>query len=112
MKSLSKKFSNSFLQFFFNRIKYAHSEEWETLAFRRGFNIQGYNVKIRTLSEGTEDIETSFSIPINKGESIETIGHHLRPMIHWSTSITIYDGYCIENHKNSLKEKKYGIWLV
>ena len=86
--------------------EYAHSKEWETLAFRRGFDIQGYNVKIRSLSQGTKDIETSFSNPFKQGESIENIGHQLRPMIHWCTSITIYDGYSVENHRNSSKEKK------
>jgi len=86
--------------------EYAHSKEWETLAFRRGFDIQGYNVKIRTLSQGANDIETSFSNPVDKGESIEKIGHHLRPMIHWCTSMTIYDGYCVENHSHSSKDKK------
>ena len=67
------------------------------IAFRRGFNIQGYNVKIRTLSE--ELTSKSFSIPINKGESIETISN--------SRIITnLITMGIFENHKNSLKEKK------
>jgi hypothetical protein len=85
--------------------EFKHSEEWEKLAFRKGFEIQGYHVKIRTLSQGTEDIKTSFSTSINQGDPMDCIGHHLRPLIHWCTSITIYDGYCVENHSHSLKNK-------
>ena len=85
--------------------EFSDSAEWEKLAFRKGFQIQGYDVKIRTLAQGIEDIKTSFSTPINKGEPIDKIGHYLRPLIHWCNSITIYDGYCVERHSNSLKNK-------
>lgn len=85
--------------------EYSDSAEWEQLAFKRGFQIQGYDVKIRTLSQGVEDIRTSFSTSINKGEPIDKIGHYLRPLIHWCNSITVYDGYCVERHSNSLKNE-------
>jgi len=83
----------------------AGSSEWETLAFRKGFNIEGYDIEIRTLSTGAENIPTSFSISINQGDPIDRIGHHLTPLIHWCSSITIYDGYSVERHSNSLKNK-------
>ena len=85
--------------------EYGISEEWKNLAFSKGFEIEGYDVEIRTLSQGVEDIHTTFSIPINKNDQIDSVGHHIRPLIHWSSSITVYDGYCIENHGDSLKNK-------
>jgi hypothetical protein len=85
--------------------------EWKAIAFDEGFNIpsqldsDGYNIEIRKLSKGTEDIPTSFAIPIKEGDRIDNIGHHLIPLIHWCSSITIYDGYSVERHRNSLNNK-------
>ena len=79
--------------------------EWEKLAWRKGFRVDGYDIEIRTLSKGAEDIPTYFSIKINEGDPIDSIGHHLIPLIHWCSSITIYDGYSVERHRNSLKNR-------
>ena len=90
---------------FLQPVEYDISTEWKMLALSGGFKVSEYDVGIRTLSDGVEDIPTSFSISIVKGESIDKIRHHLLPLIHWCTSITIYDGYCVERHNNSLNSK-------
>ena len=59
----------------------------ENLAFSKGFEIEGYDVEIRTLSQGVEDIHTTFSISVNKDDEIDSVGHHIRPLIHWSREL-------------------------
>tara|TARA_B100001094_G_scaffold50051_1_gene45571 strand:+ start:2574 stop:3611 length:1038 start_codon:yes stop_codon:yes gene_type:complete len=82
------------------------AKQWKELFSSNEFPfISNSEVMIRELQDGAEEIQTSFLHEFPKKTDVKSIYNHIRPLIIWASSITIYDGYCIENSIDSDKNK-------